>query len=93
MTAAPLFASWNDLLNDAEQLRSKASDHDDFEAVHDLLAERLDDLSARQCQLDDPHAPDEKLLLKCQEDINERMYGTGIRTYEQTMAVHEKANG
>ena len=87
-----MFASWNDLLLDADQLELKVRDLADDEDVHEILVELLKDLIARQCQLDDPHAPDEKLLATCQGDITERMYGNGVRTYEQAIEFHEKQN-
>jgi hypothetical protein len=87
-----LFRAWSDLLLGAEKLELKARELDAEAPVHNYLLEQFADLRGQACQLDaTEHAPDDKLLDRCQGDINERAYGSGIRTYEQAMAVHAKA--
>jgi hypothetical protein len=85
---AEMFRSWSDLLLDEQALELKASE---LEVPADLM-ERLAEMLSRQCQLNalEP-APEEEMLFRCQGDINERMYGKGIRTYEQAMAAWRQA--
>jgi hypothetical protein len=87
-----MFRSWSDLLLDAEQLELKAREIDDGAPVPIHLVERLQETINRQCQLDAMEPPpDDKLLSRCQGDINERMYGKGVRTYAQAMEAHSNA--
>ena len=86
-----MFRSWSDLLRDVEQLELKARDLGDEEQTPEHLVERLNDGLSRQCQLDSlEHAPDEKLLLRCQGDVNVCTYGKGVRTYEEAMAKYKE---
>lgn len=87
-----MFDAWNRLFHDAEQLGLKVRDAAEDEPTPALLIEMADELTARQCHLDDAHAPDDKLLSECQGDVTQRMYGNGIRTYEQAIAEHERVN-
>ncbi len=90
-----MFRSWSDLFQEAKHLELKAREINPSEPVPSHLIERLEDLIGRQCQLDamEHHAADEKLLLRCQGDINERMYGKGNRTYAETMEAWRKMEG
>lgn len=84
------FRVWNSLLTEAEHLRAKVRDAEDSKAVPQLLAEMIGELATKQNELDDAHAPNIDLLDRCQGDVVQRMYGKGVRTYEQAVAEHQK---
>ena len=87
-----MFRSWSDVLRDAELLELKARKLKNKADVEEHLVERLEELVSQHCQLDamEP-APNDELLFRCQGDINERMYGKGIRTYEKAMEAYWQA--
>lgn len=84
---------WNDLYICADKLRMMTRDIPDDESVPSYLLDHLHDLGAKQYQLDDEHTGDEALLGRCQEDVNQRMYGGNVRTYEEAVAEHARRSG
>ena len=89
-----LFRAWNDLLLDTEQLELKACELDPSSAVQDHLVERLRELASRQCHIEGGEPPpNEGLLLRCQREVNERIYGEGYRDYEQIVDLYKPKEG
>lgn len=84
MEYGEMFRSWCDLLLTADQLEMKAKEFGETDVVPAHLLDRLQDLGTRRNQLDAMEkAPDDALLLRCQGDVNERLYGKGVRSHAQ----------
>jgi len=82
--------SWNDLFIALDRLKMRTRDLPDGGEIPAHLEDALMELNSRQYELDQDHAADEALLVRCQEDVTQRMYGGDVRTYEQAVAEHDK---
>lgn len=85
---AEMFRSWSDLRFCAEQLRLKQSE---AETVSECSSERLAELIGRRHSLSAHESlPNRALLIRCQEDVNESLWGQGIRTEAQVNAERKR---
>jgi hypothetical protein len=82
--------SWNSLFIEIDRLKMRTRDIANEEAIPAHYEESLIDMNARQYELDQDHAADDALLVRCQEEVNNRMYGGDVRTYEQAVIENDK---
>lgn len=86
---AAAFARWTYLFQDITTLRANVDLVKDSELR--WLAKRVPELTAKISEIErEESAPDEVLMLKCQEDENEYRWGAGIRTHEQVIAERDR---
>jgi hypothetical protein len=79
-----LFQLWGNLLREASALETTTCEKDVENAANHHHCNRLIDLLDTMRSLDTMEpAPWGALLLRCQEDQNEKVWGAGIRTNEQ----------
>lgn len=79
-----MFHAWGDLHADAMQEEHKMCEKDGDKDAQRAHEERLRELVTKKEALNNAEtAAWPKLLLKCQGDVTERLWGDGIRTKEQ----------
>jgi len=80
--SSELFRAWSDLRTCAELLEVKLQDYPDDRDVESWLIDRYSELLSKQHQLNaEESAANRTLLLRCQEDVNQRLFGPEKRTY------------
>lgn len=89
-----LFRAWTGLHRDSDKLSLKVANLGDDAKVPEHLVEQLGEALSRLHDIgaEEP-APWEWLIVKCQEEINEREWGKGIRTYQQVEAERQRRLG